>query len=163
MSNMRIESEQEKDRRLRQLLLSGVPRPDGWELPSPADPPAISVPAAVERAARDIAALKAARFESWGREPSGGYGIAAVPDRQDAWGQLTAWNRLEVLQLWIDWQGVSRKDRALLMSEQIDVRELPPGLGSPLTADAGLAERETSAGPFPRASDSPGRDRGRGR
>jgi len=156
------ESEQDKDRHCRQLLLEGVPRPDSWELPAAIEPPVISLPAAVERAAQDIAALKTTRFEAWGREPGSGYGIAIIPGKQDTWERLTSGNRLEVLRHWIDWQGVSQKDRARLISAQVNLRELPPALAAQLTAEAHPAERETKADAR-RENDSPSRNRlGRG-
>jgi hypothetical protein len=138
MSNDRSESEQDQDRRLRQLLLAGIPQPDGWELPTPADPPAASEPAALQRAFRDIAALQAASLGSWRPHPEG-YGFIEVPGRAGDWQHLTAGTKLELLKHWIDWSSISRRDRAALLLAQVDAREVQPPVLSRLTADAGRA------------------------
>jgi hypothetical protein len=136
MAKIEKESDRERDDRLKHLLFKGAPLPDGWKLPALIDPPPSSVPAAVARAGREIESLRNATFESWQRQPFDA-GVMATPGIKDGWAKLTEWGKLDTMQHWINWEGVSAQDRAALMLAQLDPGKLSPELRAQITREAG--------------------------
>jgi hypothetical protein len=135
MGELQKESDRDRDERQKYLLFNGAPSPDGWKLPHWIDAPQKSEPSAVERAERDIDALKGANFQSWERQ-SFEAGLMAAPGTKGQWERLTEWGKLDTMQHWIDWQGVSKQDRASLMLSHLDMEKLSPRLRDQITRDA---------------------------
>jgi hypothetical protein len=140
MQELRVETSQERDERFKYLLFRGMPMPQGWKLPSLAEPPEGSRPEARERAAEEIQALRAAEFDSWRRVPFD-VGVAAEPGKSGRWDEMTEFGKLDVMWHWVNWEGVSRQDRTTLMAAQLDVNQLPPDVRARLLDDAGMARR----------------------
>jgi hypothetical protein len=135
MAEIRKETERETDDRLKYLLFKGAPMPDGWKLPPRIDAPPKSDHPAIKRAKQEIDLLKAASFESWERKPFEA-GIMASPGPRGEWAKLTEWGKLDTMQHWINWEGVSQQDRASLMLAHLDPEKLPPGAREGITQDA---------------------------
>lgn len=134
---LRVETDTEKNQRHQYLLFAGAPMPEGWKLPPLTEPPARSEPDAVRRSGREIESLKAARFESWRRVPFDA-GVAAEPGQKGVWGDMAEFGKLDVMQHWVNWQGVSRPDRAGMMAAQLDLEKLSPEPREQLREDASL-------------------------
>lgn len=139
--SVRVEPPQETDERRKYLLFKGAPLPGGWTLPPWRDPPELSDPDALRRAGGEAASLAEARFESW-RPATFEAGAAAVPGATGRWDELTEFGKLDVMQHWVDWAGVSRKDRAATMAARLDLDKLSPDLRERLKQDAGLDVQE---------------------
>jgi hypothetical protein len=136
MNKPTVESERDRDERLKYLVFKGAPMPEGWKLPALIDPPDTSSPQSVQRSTLEIETLKAASFESWRQVPFDA-GSAAEPGHSGRWTEMTEFGKLDTLQHWINWEGVSKRDRASMMADLIDVEKLSPDLRTRLTADAG--------------------------
>ena len=134
---LRVETDTEKVQRHKHLLFSGAPMPEGWKLPPLTEPPNRSDPDGVRRADREIESLKTARFESWRRVPFDA-GVAIEPGQKGVWGDMAEFGRLDLMQHWVNWHGVSRADRAGMMSAQLDLEKLSPDLRDHLRKDAAL-------------------------
>jgi hypothetical protein len=139
---VRVETPRETDERRKYLLFKGAPMPEGWTLPPWRDPPEFSDPDALRRAGGEAASLAEARFESW-RPVSFGAGAAAAPGATGRWDELTEFGKLDVMQHWVDWAGVSHKDRAATMAARLDLDGLSPALRERLKQDAGLDVQPT--------------------
>lgn len=138
---VRVETPQETDERHKYLLFKGAPMPEGWTLPAWRDPPGHSDPEALRRAGGEAVSLAEARFESWRPVPFEA-GAAAVPGATGRWEELTDFGKLDVMQHWVNWDGVSVKDRAATMAARLDLDKLPPDVRDRLTRDAGLEVQE---------------------
>lgn len=153
------ETDLEKDRRHQYLMFNGEPMPAGWRLPSLIGPPDRSDPAAVQRASREISSLKSARFESWRPVPFDA-GAAIAPGETGFWDELTEYGKLDVMQHWVNWDGVSMPDRVGLVAAQLDLEGLPPDIreelrehGGPTDGLAGRVFDATGASPRRSPSD----------
>jgi hypothetical protein len=133
----RVESPYEKDEQHKHLLFKGMPMPGGWDLPSLIDPPEFSRPDAAQRAARQVESLTSAQFDSWRRVPFDA-GMAIEPGKSGQWIEMTEFGKLDIMQHWVNWEGVSLKDRATLMAAHIDVEKLSPEVRTQLLKDAGV-------------------------
>lgn len=138
---VRLETPQETDERHKYLLFKGAPMPEGWTLPAWRDPPGHSDPEALRRAGGEAASLAEARFESWRPVPIEA-GAAAVPGATGRWEELTEFGKLDVMQHWVNWDGVGVKDRAAIVAARLDLDKLPPDVRDRLTWDAGLEVQE---------------------
>jgi hypothetical protein len=146
-----METDQERDERFKLMLFNGAPIPEGWRLPALAAPPARSDPEALRRTAEEAAALKSARFRSWDSQPfpqpsDEKLGVTtgmATPSREGSWQDLSEGGKVYTMEHWVNWKGVSTKDRAAMIVEQVDVERLLPSLKRRLMEDVG--EREASA------------------
>ena len=134
------ETDRDKDRRLQYLHFAGPPMPEGWKLPSLINPPTVSDPDSLRRADREIGSLKVARFESWRPVPFDA-GMAIEPAKKGHWNEMTEFAKLDVMQHWINWEGVSNSDRVGMMAGQLDLEKLPPDVRDQIRKDAGLAHR----------------------
>lgn len=132
----RRETEGERARRSLSLIFVGAPVPEGLRLPALAEPPGESDPKSLERAARDIEALKGTHFHRWTSQPLGALGVMAEPGGVATWGQLTEAGRLVTVQNWVDYDGVSARDRLALIRQAVDYDKLPCHLKDEL--DQGL-------------------------
>jgi hypothetical protein len=135
MQELRVEMAQERDERYKYLLFKGMPMPNGWQLPALIDPPEHSRPEALQRAAEEIQSLMQAEFDSWRRVPFDA-GAAIEPGKSGRWGEMTEFGKLDIMQHWVNWEGVSLKDRATSMATHIDVNLLSPAVRTQLLADA---------------------------
>jgi hypothetical protein len=136
MKELRVETEQGRDERLKYLLFQGIPMPQGWKLPALTEPPPESRPEAQPRAEEEIRSLMAADFDSWRRVPSDA-GVAAEPGKSGRWEEMTEFGKLDVMYHWVNWEGVSRKDQATLMAAHLDVNQLPPEVRTHLIDEEG--------------------------
>ena len=146
-----VESKQETDERHKYLAFSGAPMPEGLSLPHLVEPSLTTDPQAIERVNRDIETLMTARFMSWEQVPFDA-GSAVVPGNTGRWQEMTEFGKLDVMQHWIDWQGISQLDRASLIADQVDPEKLPPKVREQLLRDSGRAENKRNT-PEPSAYD----------
>ena len=93
------ESDEQRHEREMEICWSGAYYPNGWDAPHLTSLPASSDAAALQRAKTQVEALKAADFVSG-------------PDTTRAWDGLPEWAKFNTLRHWVDWDGVSRSDRA---------------------------------------------------
>jgi hypothetical protein len=106
------ESDDQREDRYWEIVGSGAYFPESWTIPRLTSPPGFSTPEAVDRARMQVQALTAAEFES------------THPPEQKAWDELSEWTKFDNLRHWVDWDGVSRVDRARLIGGQLDAYEL---------------------------------------
>ncbi len=106
------ESDAQREDRYWEIVGSGAYFPEGWEMPHLTSPPESSMPGAADRARMQVEALKSAEFES------------THPPERTAWSELSEWSRFDNLRHWVDWDGVSRDDRARLIGGQLNAYEL---------------------------------------
>lgn len=137
MKELRVETGQDRDERYKSLLFKGMPIPQGWKLPALIDPPAQSRSEAQQRAAKEIQSLMSAEFESWRRVPFDA-GAAIEPGESGRWPEMTEFGKLEVMQHWVNWEGVSQPDRAMLVAAHLDVNRLPAEVKGQLLEDAAM-------------------------
>lgn len=133
------ETDAEKDERFTSLLFRGAPMPEGWSLPALTSPPAESEPEALKRAAEEIAVLKGARFDSWSQQTVDerlGAVMATPAGPRGGWAELSEWGKLSTMQHWVNFEGVSQRDRAAMLMDSVDIERLPPSLKDQLRQDA---------------------------
>ena len=140
------EAGREQDGRSIALLFAGAPMPRGWELPAPVPPAGSSDPDAILRAGERIADLKPAVLESWRDVPSDLPARVVAPGRTGGWDELTELGKLDLMQHWVDREGVGLRDRARLLAEQLDVARLPEKVRDAITSDAGAGPVAPSRG-----------------
>lgn len=168
-----MESDRQKDERLKRLLFGGAPLPDGRDLPSRVTPPPKSNPEDLRRAGEEAASLTSASYCSWAARPflrpsderHGATTLVAKPACSGSWQDLKEGAKVYTLQHWVNWDGVSKRDRAALILEQVDVDRLTPKLRDRLVREAsrqdgpsqrtGQERTPTEAGPAQGESPAP--------
>ncbi len=116
-----------RDQRLMVFLSRGLPIPDHMSLaPLPSgDTPRKSEPVAWERVQDQIVRLKAATFTTWARDRAFQAGMAFVPASEGTWQDLSETGKAAVLDSWIDWNGISRRDKRIEFTKHLDGSKLP--------------------------------------
>jgi hypothetical protein len=55
-------------------------------------------------------------------------GVAFTPDKVGNWDLLNDVGRLSCLENWVNWDGVSRRDKTRLFAREVDPEKLPSGV-----------------------------------
>jgi hypothetical protein len=150
---MTKQSDRERDRRLMFCLTQGLPIPNDRSLSPATDGPipAATDPAALRRVQVAIARLKAMTFTSWGRDRTFEAGQAFYPAQEGRWQELSETGKLAVLDFWVDWDGVSLRDRRAELLKHIDTTKLPPEIAQHLAEPKGnVLDGKSRAGTKPR-------------
>lgn len=136
--------------RLMYCLVHGLPIPDGKSLSPPADGPLplTSDPSAIERVRSQIADLKSGTFTSYDSLPQPEGMLALIPASTGTWQELNETGKLAVLDFWVDWTGVSQKDRQIEWTKHVVASRLPPEFQQQLRDMAEDSSHETQ-GPRP--------------
>jgi hypothetical protein len=138
------ETASKRDQRLKELVFTGAPLPEGIDMPYRIDPPALSNYADVSRVREEIERLKQATFSSWVSVPSDLSCRVVVPATSGTWMELAELGKLNALQHWINWEGVSKRDCARMVMDHVDVANLPEKVQSAVLHDSGaFLHRET--------------------